>query len=247
MAKNNAANQDFTNNADGWDLSGGTTPRKLTLSGGDVSISGSGSAVFSFPASTSTLATLALTETFTNKDISNANNTYRAASTTVTGAVELATDAETTTGTDTARAVTPDGLAGSDYGKRVVGIQVSDPGGDAITTGDGKAVVRVPAIINGYNLVAVAGSVSTVSSSGIPTVQLRRSRRTNATTRSDADMLTTKLTIDASEFDSVDAAAAAAINTSNDDVNTGDHIYIDIDVAGTGTKGLYVEMTFQLP
>ena len=60
-------------------------------------------------------------------------------------------------------------------------------------------------------------------------------------------MLSTKLTIDASEFDSIDAAAAAVIDTANDDVNTGDHIYIDIDVAGTGAKGLFVVLTFRLP
>lgn len=75
MAKNNAANQDFTNNADGWDLSGGTTKRKLTVSGGDVGVTGGGSAVVTFPSSTSTLATLALPETLTNKTIARANNT----------------------------------------------------------------------------------------------------------------------------------------------------------------------------
>lgn len=164
-----------------------------------------------------------------------------------TSAYDDATGAETTTGTSTAKYVSPDGLAGSDYGKRTVGVLVSDPQGSAITTGDGKACFRVPSTMNGWNLVTATASVSTVSSSGIPTVQVRRSRRTNATTRSDADMLSTKLTIDASEFDSVDAAAAVAIDTSNDDVNTGDNIYIDIDVAGTGAKGLFVELTFQLP
>lgn len=169
------------------------------------------------------------------------------ASDTVDGIVELATAAETTTGTDATRAVTPDGLAGSDYGKRVVNILVSDPNGDAITTGDGKACFRVPSVMNGWNLVAVSGALSTVSSSGLPTFQVRRSRRTNATTRANADMLTTKLSIDASEFDSVDATTAAVIDTANDDVNTGDMIYIDIDVAGTGAKGLVAELTFQLP
>ncbi len=170
-----------------------------------------------------------------------------AASATQVGHVELATAAETTTGTDATRAVTPDGLAGSDYGKRVVGILVSDPQGSAITTGDGKACFRVPSVMNGWNLVAVAASLSTVSSSGIPTIQLRRSRWSSATARTDADMLSTKLTIDASEFDSIDAAAAAVIDTTKDDVNTGDNIYIDIDVAGTGAKGLFVEMQYQLP
>lgn len=169
------------------------------------------------------------------------------ASDTATGVVELATAAETTTGTDTSRAVTPDGFAGSDYGKRVVNILVSDPLGSAITTGDGKAYFPVPSVMNGWNLVAVTASVSTVSSSGTVTVQLRRSRRTNATTRSDADMLSTKLTIDVSEYESSDATAAAVIDTSKDDVNTGDNVFVDIDVAGTGAKGLSVGMIYQLP
>lgn len=169
------------------------------------------------------------------------------ASDTTAGKVELATAAETTTGTDATRAVTPDGLAGSDYGKRVVGVLVSDPGGDAITTGNGKAGFRIASPLNGYNLVGVASNLGTVSSSGAVTVMVRRSRRSSATARTDADMLSTAITIDASEFDTVDAATAAVINTSNDDVVTGDHIYIDIDGAGTGAKGLYVELIFQLP
>ena len=173
--------------------------------------------------------------------------TVVAASDIVAGKVELATAAETTTGTDAGRAVTPDGLAGSGYGVRVIGILVSDPQGSAITTGDGKVCFRIPSVMNGWNLIAVAGALSTVSSSGIPTVQLRRSRRASATTRTDVDMLSTLLTIDATEFDSVDAAAAAVINAANDDVNTGDMIYVDIDVAGTGAKGLFVETQWQLP
>ena len=40
MAKNNSGNQDFTNNADGFDIAGGTTPRKFTLIGGDATITG---------------------------------------------------------------------------------------------------------------------------------------------------------------------------------------------------------------
>ena len=122
---------------------------------------------------------------------------------------------------------------------RPVQILVSDPNGSAITTGDGKAFFRVPSTHDGLDLISVAASLSNASSSGIPTVQLRRKR-----SGSDVDMLTTKLTIDASETDSSTATAAAVIDTSNDDVQTGDQIYIDIDVAGTGTKGLVVEMQF---
>jgi hypothetical protein len=53
----NSANQKFKNNADGFDIAGGDTERKLTVTGGDVEIEGSGSAVITFPATTSTLAT----------------------------------------------------------------------------------------------------------------------------------------------------------------------------------------------
>ena len=69
MATNNASNQRFTNEADGYTLGGGTTVRTLTHTGGNVTVTGSGSAVITFPTSTSTLATLALTETLTNKTL----------------------------------------------------------------------------------------------------------------------------------------------------------------------------------
>jgi hypothetical protein len=60
-------------------------------------------------------------------------------------------------------------------------------------------------------------------------------------------MLSTRITIDANEYDSKDATTAAVIDTSNDDVATGDVIRIDVDVAGTGTKGLNVTLSFQTP
>jgi hypothetical protein len=162
------------------------------------------------------------------------------ASLTVKGIVEIATGAETTTGTDATRAVSPDGLAGSDYGKRVVQVLVSDPNGDAITTGDGKAYFAIPPELNGYNLVDADAVVTTASSSGLPTIQVH-----NVTDA--VDMLSTRITIDASEFTSYTAVTAPVINTSNDDVATGDRLRIDIDVAGTGTKGLIVLLSFQKP
>lgn len=121
-----------------------------------------------------------------------------------------------------------------------VSILVTDPNGVAITTGDGKAYWRVPASLGGMDLVAVGAHVTTVSSSGLPTVQI-------ANVTQAADMLTTKLTIDANEKDSSTAATPAVIDTGNDDVATGDELRIDIDVAGTGAKGLIVDLAFRLP
>jgi hypothetical protein len=60
-------------------------------------------------------------------------------------------------------------------------------------------------------------------------------------------MLSTKLTIDANETDSSTAAAAAVIDSTKDDVATGDMLRIDCDVAGTGAKGLIVELQFRMP
>lgn len=122
----------------------------------------------------------------------------------------------------------------------VVTLLVTDPNGAVLTTGDGKAYWRVPSTLNGCDLIAVAAHVTTVSSSGTPTIQI------NNVTQA-ADMLSTRITIDANEKDSSTAAAAAVIDTANDDVATGDELRIDLDVAGTGTKGLIVEMQFRLP
>lgn len=119
---------------------------------------------------------------------------------------------------------------------RVIHLQVSDPAGAAITTGDGKAYWRVPALYDGWDLVAVAAALTTVSSSGAPTVQI-------ANVTDAVDMLSTKLTIDANETDSKTAATPAVIDAAHDDLATGDMLRIDIDVAGTGAKGLMVQLT----
>jgi len=62
MAKNNVINVAATVNADGFDLTGGTTSRTLTVTCGNATIQGGRSAVITFPTATGTLATLALEE-----------------------------------------------------------------------------------------------------------------------------------------------------------------------------------------
>ena len=53
--KRNSLNNDYTNNADGFDIAGGTTVRKLTVTGGDIIADASGSGVKTFPPGTVTL------------------------------------------------------------------------------------------------------------------------------------------------------------------------------------------------
>lgn len=173
-----------------------------------------------------------------------------AASTAVAGKVEIATAAETSTGTDATRAVSPDGLAGSNvFGTKVIPIQVFD-GATAITSGDGKAYVRVPAQLNGMNIVSAAMSVVVKSTTGKPTVQIARGRQSSATsdfTYSDVLSASRKLTVDVSEYDSRHAVSAAIINPANDDLATGDLLRIDVDASGNPAKGLNINIICQLP
>ncbi|HET8708935.1 MAG TPA: hypothetical protein VFL85_01500 [Candidatus Saccharimonadales bacterium] len=67
MATQNSSNNQFTNNADGFDLAGGTTKRKITVTGGDVTVTGAGSNTVTLPASTTTLVGRDTTDTLTNK------------------------------------------------------------------------------------------------------------------------------------------------------------------------------------
>jgi hypothetical protein len=87
------------------------------------------------------------------------------------------------------------------------------------------------------NLTDADACVTTVSSSGNVTVQIR-----NVT--QGADMLSTPITIEPSENCSYTSATQPVIDTGNDDVATGDLIRVDIDGAGTGTKGLIVILEF---
>lgn len=96
----------------------------------------------------------------------------------------------------------------------------------AITTGTAKVTFRMPFALT---VTAVRASLTTVSSSGIPTVDINDGGTT---------ILSTKLTIDANEKTSTTAATAAVISDTAlaDDAE----ITIDIDVAGTGAAGLKV-------
>jgi hypothetical protein len=163
-----------------------------------------------------------------------------AATSDLSGSVELATIAETTSGSDTTRAVTPDGLAGSNYGKRVACIKVISET-TTLTTGSPMAIMTVPVEINGWNLVTAHASVYTVATSGSTTVMIR-----NVT--SGSDMLTVGIKVPQGLYSSYTVSGSAgAIDTNEDDVATGDRIAVDVDVVGAGTKGLDVMLTFQLP
>lgn len=154
------------------------------------------------------------------------------------------------TGTSTTTAVTPDALAGSVFGEKTVELEIFGPTEDT-TSGDGKAYFVIPQSMNGMNLVNARTQVITAGTTGTTDVQLARCAVTtsgNACSGTVADMLTTKITIDSGENSSDSADAAAAIDTSADDVATGQLIRVDVDaVSTTAAKGLLVILTFRLP
>jgi len=154
----------------------------------------------------------------------------------------LATSSETTTGTDATRALTPDGFAGSNYGIRIVEITVVE-GATDVATGDkqGNYSFRVPAEMNGWNLVSIAAHCETAGTTGNFDIQIHNITQA-------ADMLSTLMRIETGETDTSTSAQPGTIDTSNDDIATADKIRIDVDsVQTTAPKGLTVTLGFQLP
>ena len=177
------------------------------------------------------------------EQISNTSvNNVPDASTITKGIIEIATTAETSAGTDSARAVCPLGLIESRWGakgEKMVYLKVIAEG-TALATATGAMYFTVPDILSGMNLVDADAAVYTVSSSGTPTIDVRNDTDGTA-------MLSTKITIDINEKTSYTAGTPPVVDTTKDDVVIGDSLRIDVDVAGTGTKGLDVFLTFQLP
>jgi hypothetical protein len=173
-----------------------------------------------------------------------------AASETVDGIVELATTAEINTGTDATRAIAPDQFAASNFGTRVVQLVAFDFATDT-ATGDGKFYFTVPAELNGMVLVGVTAHVTTVGTTNTLNVDLARCATvaTGSTCSGTVvDVLSTNLTVDSNESKSATAAAAAVIDTANDDVATDQVIRVDVDaVHTTPAKGLILTLTFRLP
>ena len=104
------------------------------------------------------------------------------------------------------------------------------------SVGNGITHVTIPSTLDGKNLQSAQAHVYTVGTGSTTTVQLH-----NLT--DGQDMLSTAITIDASEKDSSTAATPSVVGTYSA-VSTADVIRIDVDIVATNTLGLEVRMVF---
>jgi len=147
-----------------------------------------------------------------------------AASTTVSGIIEIATVAEVQTGTDTTRAVTPDGVAKrADFIMFAIGDETSD-----LTVGTGKITFDMPNYAT--TITEVSASVVTAPTGSTAIFDINEAG---------VSILSTKISIDVSEKTSTTAATPPVISDSAIAANA--VMTVDIDqigstIAGAGAK-----------
>jgi hypothetical protein len=103
---------------------------------------------------------------------------------------------------------------------------------------DGTIAFTVPVIMNGLNLTAALASVYVPGvGTGATNIQIRRSR-----SGVEANMLSTVISLSAAEY----FVSDGVIDTSYDDIITGDQIFIDVEqlTATSPPQGLSVVLTF---
>jgi len=163
-----------------------------------------------------------------------------AASETVSGVVELATAAETDTGTDATRATSPDGLQDSKYNVRYACFILIDPDTDVAADTDigGSFVIPFAATIlqDDTKTDQLAAVTDTAGTTGTMVVDVHL----NGTTI----MTTNKLDIETTEAGTQTAVTQPDLTTTA--ISAGDVLTFDIDaVHTTAAKGLKVYMAFR--
>jgi len=109
----------------------------------------------------------------------------------------------------------------------------------AVADGDGHRFA-IPGDLSGMDLVSCGAHVWTPATSGV--MQLKISNITAA-----SQVLTSNMTIDATESDTATAASQAVIDTAEDDVQTGVEYRVYASDAASGAKGLEFRLTWKKP
>ncbi len=122
-----------------------------------------------------------------------------------------------------------------DNRRRIIQFVVFDSG-TSVATGNGVEAMAILADWNGLDLQDAIANVHTQGITGTTDIMVRRRRA-----GSDVDMLSTPITIGAEYY-----ANDGVVDGANDDIATGDQIYIDVDAVHSGTAplGLTVALEF---
>ena len=162
-------------------------------------------------------------------------NIKQAATSSATGVSELAIASEVNTGTDAARTITPDALAGSIHGVKKLGGTLAE----RATAASVATFLDIPVTsdMEGMELFDWMGNVVTAGTTGTQTLDILKNGVT---------MFATKPTIDSAETTTFTAAAAGVLKTDGtEDVTEGDIISFGITALhttpalGSGLVGLF--------
>jgi hypothetical protein len=223
---------------------------KTLTANNSIALTGTDSTTMTFPTTSATIARTDAGQTFTGvntftspkviTDVSDTNGNEVFKITATSSAVNEFTLTNAATGNDPSTTASggdsnighkfvPKGT-GTFYGNQeTLMVAISDET-TVITTGTAKVTFYMP---YDFSLVKVKASVTTVSSSGLPTFNLKDDG---------VSVFSTKVTIDANENFSDTAATPSVLTSTPLAVGSGSAMTIDIDVAGTGATGakLYI-------
>ena len=145
-----------------------------------------------------------------------------------------AVSSEINTGTDNDKYITPDSLAGSNFGTKTVQ-QYCVEWGTELAVKDGVGYIEIPPECNGMNLISARARVGTAGTTNASTFDIY-----NVT--DSTSMLSSAISIASGA-----KSGTGTVDTSHDDVATGDIIRIDVDtLSTTKPKGLVVTLAFRL-
>jgi len=146
-----------------------------------------------------------------------------------------ASTAEINTGTEDNKYITPDSLAGSNFGTKQVQ-QICVEFATELAVADGVGYIIIPAECNGMNLISARADVITAGTTNASTFDIY-----NVT--DSTSMLSSAISIASGA-----TSGTGTVDTDHDDVATGDVIRIDCDtLSTTKPKGLIVTLAFRLP
>jgi mono/diheme cytochrome c family protein len=147
-----------------------------------------------------------------------------------------ATSSDINGGTDNDKYITPDALAGSNFGTKPVQ-QYCVEWETSLTVKDGVGYIEILPECNGMNLISARARVGTAGVTGNTTFDIY-----NVT--DSTSMLSSAISIASGA-----KSGTGTVDTAHDDVATGDLIRIDIDsiASGTAPKGLIISLSFRLP